>query len=72
MIKSVAFLLLVAIIVMLMTACYFFERATDLDLARPQKKKFHPRRLDEYLSSIGDKKINKLLRAKHHEPIHPN
>jgi hypothetical protein len=73
MIKSIAFLLLVAIIVMLMVACYFFERTTDVNhLARSRKKKSHPRRIDEYLSSIGDKKINELLVAKHHEPIHPN
>jgi hypothetical protein len=56
-----------------MTACYFFEKTIDINHpARPQKKKFHPRRLNEYLSSIGDKKINELLIAKHHEPIHPN
>jgi len=73
MIKSIAFLLLVAIIVMLMVACYFFEKTTEINhLARQQKRKSHARRVDEYLSSIGDKKINELLIAKHHEPIHPN
>jgi hypothetical protein len=73
MIKSLAFLVLVAIIVMLMVACYFFEKTTEIQhLARPQKKKFDPRRLDEYLCSLDDKKINKFLIAKHHEPIHPN
>jgi hypothetical protein len=73
MIKDIALLLLVAIIVMLMAACYFLERTAELKrLAHPQKKKFDPRPLDDYLCSVHDKKINELLLAKHHEPIHPN
>jgi cytochrome c oxidase cbb3-type subunit I len=72
-VKGLAFLLLVILIVVLMGACYLLERTAEMKrLASPPKKKFDPRRLDEYLSSIDDKKINELLIAKRHEPIHPN
>jgi len=72
-IKGVATLLLVVLIVMLFTACYLLERTEKIKrLARVQKKKFEPGHLGGYLCSLDDKKINEFLRAKHHEPIHPN
>lgn len=72
-IKGMALILLAILIVMLFTACYLLERTEKIKrLARVQKKKFEPGHLGGYLCSLDDKKINEFLRAKHHEPIHPN
>ena len=58
--EKVALLLLVFLIVMLLVACYFFERTA---LANP---------LDIDVDHSTDKKINDYLRARHYEPIQPN
>lgn len=72
-IKGMAFLMVVILITLLAATGYILEiTAEKKRRARPQKNKFEPRRLDGYLCSIRDKKLNELLLAKHHEPIHPN
>ena len=58
--EKVALLFLVFLIVMLLVACYFFEKTVA---ANP---------LDIEVDHSTDKKINDYLRRKHYEPIYPN
>jgi hypothetical protein len=72
-IKGAAFIVLIMLIVMLTATGYFLEwKAERKRLTRLQKQKLGPHDLDQYLCSVRDKKLNELLLAKHHEPIHPN
>jgi cytochrome c oxidase cbb3-type subunit 1 len=72
-VRGLAFLLIVIVLIMLFGACYLLEKTGEIKrLGRKQKKKFDPRRLDEYLSSIEDKTLTELLRTKDRGTIRPN